>query len=310
MITFLTHKEIDFYKWDQCIERSVNELVYAYSWYLNTVCKEWDALVENDYESVFPLPTRKKAFIRYAYQPFFIQQLGIFSSTPLFVDRVQAFLSAIPKKYKFVEINLNAQNPFDYQRFGGWKNVNLILDLQKEYDFIASSYSSNTARNLQEASSKQLRIVENVDPQEIIELFKTDRGQHIKSYKTTDYITLLELLKLLIQNEMAVSFGTYNSQNNLCAGAVFIKQKKRFIFVFSGNSLEGKNTKAMFYLIDHFIRQHANTDSILDFEGSNNEGLARFYSSFGAKKSNYYTYQLNRLNFPINLIFSIYRKYK
>jgi hypothetical protein len=85
MITYLTHKEIDFEKYDRCIDLSLNGIVYAYSWYLDMVTDDWDILVEDDYKSVMPLPKRKKFGIHYIYQPFFVQQLGVFSVVPVTV---------------------------------------------------------------------------------------------------------------------------------------------------------------------------------------------------------------------------------
>ena len=82
MLQYLKHGEIDFQRWDDCIDHAINSYVYAYSWYLNIVAGEWDALVEEKdgkYQRVFPLPFRKKAGIKYIYQPPFTQQLGLFS---------------------------------------------------------------------------------------------------------------------------------------------------------------------------------------------------------------------------------------
>ena len=43
----------------------------------------------------------------------------------------------------------------------------------------------------------------------------------------------------------------------------------------------------MFFLIDNFIKNNAETDFLLDFEGSNIEGVQRFYKGFGAENQNY-----------------------
>ena len=57
MIRFVEHNEVDTDKWDQCIKRSINSTPYAFSWYLDIVVSNWNALILNDYEAVFPLPT-------------------------------------------------------------------------------------------------------------------------------------------------------------------------------------------------------------------------------------------------------------
>ena len=41
--------------------------------------RTWDALVEDDYVSVMPLPYRKKMGVTYIFPPTMTQQLGVFS---------------------------------------------------------------------------------------------------------------------------------------------------------------------------------------------------------------------------------------
>jgi len=85
---------------------AVNGMVYGCSWYLDIVCPEWEALVQDDYEAIFPLTCNRKFGIRYLYQPFFTQQLGIFSRGLLSGELVEKFLDAIPVHFRFAEINL------------------------------------------------------------------------------------------------------------------------------------------------------------------------------------------------------------
>jgi len=54
------------------------------------VAENWDALVEDDYTAVMPLPWKKKYSFRYVYQPLNCQQLGIFTTNPPARGRIQA----------------------------------------------------------------------------------------------------------------------------------------------------------------------------------------------------------------------------
>ena len=60
MIKYRTYDKIDKRRWDECIAKSFNGSVYAWSWYLDVVHPKWDALVENDYERVMPICGSKK----------------------------------------------------------------------------------------------------------------------------------------------------------------------------------------------------------------------------------------------------------
>ena len=53
---------IDKKHWDDCISKSFNGNVYAWSWYLDIVHPKWEALVENDYERVMALPSLRNEY--------------------------------------------------------------------------------------------------------------------------------------------------------------------------------------------------------------------------------------------------------
>lgn len=50
-------------------------------------------------------------------------------------------------------------------------------------------------------------------------------------------------------------------------------------------------------MIDSFIKEHSREDNILDFEGSMDVNLARFYKSFGSKEVVYL--QILKNNLPV-----------
>ena len=106
--------------------------------------------------------------------------------------------------------------------------------------------------------------------------------------------------------------GVYTQHNELCAAAVFFISGQRAVFLFSATNQTAKETFAMPLLIDNFIRKNAESNMILDFEGSNDVNLARFYKSFGSKTATYDTLLINKLpffiKFPVNLIKKL-RKY-
>ncbi len=299
---YLSNQNIDRRKWDECIARSFNGIVYAYSWYLDIVSPGWDALVKDDYKSVMPLTCRKKYSVRYLYQPFFTQQLGVFSAEKSDADLVQQFLKAIPKQFQFVEINLNTFNNFSLQNFSIKSNLTHELDLIESYENIAKNYSDNLKRNLKKAGNNKLQIVLSNELESVVKLFRENRGAEISKLKEHDYKVLIQLMNQAIQRGKAQILHVINEHNELCAGAFFIESNNKVIFLFSGLSEEGKNVNAMPFLIDSFIRNNSGKNSTLDFEGSNDVNLARFYKSFGSKECVYLQVKINRLPFPLNLL--------
>jgi hypothetical protein len=301
MIKYLKHDEIDFTQWDKCISNSVGAYIYAYSWYLDIVAGEWDALVDDDYLSVFPLPFRQKFGVKYIYQPVFTQQLGLFSTALQGIARLNEFLQAIPKDFKLIEMNLNKYYvTIKRKNYSLVENRNFELDLAKDYEHIYKQFSTNLKRNIKKASKQELRIAEHVKPEELINLFKDNKGSELNVYSPEDYIRLGRLAYMLLHKGKANIVGVYNRENTLIASALFVSGKTRFIFLFSGLSKEGKEKAAMPFLISSFIKTHSNSNKVFDFEGSNNESLARFYKSFGAQE--YHYFGLRQYRFPFKQI--------
>ncbi|GAB4327806.1 MAG: hypothetical protein Kow00127_20500 [Bacteroidales bacterium] len=309
-ITYLTNDQIDRALWDRCIDRSINGMEYAKSWYLDLVADDWDALVEKDYVSVFPLVFRKKWNIRYIYQPYFTQQLGLFSSQLLNASRLEAFFRAIPHQFKFIEMNLNTLNKADLPGAEVSHWLNHELDLIHPYEQLRAHYSANHIRNLKKAEEAGLTLQHNIKPEEVINMFRENRGKNLSKITDDDYKLLSRLIHTAIYKGLAEVYGVYSRTNNLCAGAVFLTSGKKKIFLFSGLNDEGRKNRAMVWLIDRFIEKYQRQHLTLDFEGSNDPGLARFYKGFGSTPVTYPHVVINRLPAVIRALAPLYRRLK
>ena len=287
---------------------SINSLPYAFSWYLDIVHDDWEALVEDDYVRVMPLTISRKYGIKYFFQPFFVQQLGVFSREALSSEITLKFLSAIPSNIKVTDFNLNHFNTIQGGDIPYIENTNYLLDLISDYEKIYASYSTNTKRNLKKANKSNLTLIKGVKPENIVNLFRENKGQELDKWKDTHYRRLTRLIYTSMYKGVGTSYGVYSENNQLSSAAFFLKTSGRLIFLFSGNSKLGMETQSMTYLIDAVIRENSPGMKTLDFEGSNIPGVARFYSGFGAYKSTYLRIKINRLNFFLKQIISIIKK--
>ncbi|MBE0662206.1 MAG: hypothetical protein IH597_07040 [Bacteroidales bacterium] len=300
MIRYLQNNEIDYEKWDDCIDRAFNGNVYAWSWYLDLVCEGWEALVQGDYELVMPLTSGKKYGIYYLYQPPFTQQLGLYSKIPSGNLAVNEFLDSMKIHYRFAEINLNRHNKINHQDFNIKMRKNYELELIKPIAEIRSNYTSNTSRNIRKAENEGISIVTNVDPGSIITMFRQEKGAEIKKLGDKQYQMLEKLIYRSAYKNMAITVGAFDKNNELCAGAFLLKSHHRIVFLFSANNKTARQTGAMHLLIDSVIQQHAGQALTFDFEGSEIPGLARFYAGFGSTETYYPSITYNRLPFPVN----------
>ena len=275
---------IDKRRWDDCIAKSFNGNVYAWSWYLDIVHPKWEALMENDYERVMPLTPKTKFGISYLFQPFFVQQLGIFSQSLLSQDEVEDFIRAIPKKYKLIRYRLNEYNKVDDDWDFVVRHRNIELDLIYDYQYLYNNYSKNTKRNLAKAESSGISLNRNVNANDVIQLFRANRGKDVKHWNDEEYSRLLDLIETAIYHECCFIVGANDIDGQLIAGAVFMCSHDRIIFLFSGNDENYRDKHALTFLLDNTIREYAENQYVFDFEGSDNEGLARFYKGFGGKE--------------------------
>lgn len=286
MISYLTYDRIDKTKWDDCIANAVNGQVYAWSWYLDVVHPSWEALVEmnsDKYLTVMPITRKRKYFINYLCQPFFVQQLGIFSRLPIGPDTTSSFLQAIPKKYLLVEIRLNEQNPLPEGYKGIEYHQNHLLDLSYDYSTLSSNYHENTSRNLKKSTKYGLELVPLRDLRPVIDLFRANRGASIAHWGDAEYERLEQLSQVALSSSNAFIYGVkHDDYNDIICGALFLVSHHRITFLFSGNTEFGKSCSAMTFLLDRVIAEYATQSCVLDFEGSDDANLARFYEGFGS----------------------------
>lgn len=296
-IKHLQHKEIDKAKWDACITNAPNGLIYCYSFYLDCMARHWDALVLGNYEAVMPLTWNKKYGFYYLYQPAFTASLGVFGKN-LTKEIIDDFTSMFPSKFKLIEISLNSGNIIDDPKNFSLLRSNYILHLNKSYEELYKAYRDNHKRNITKAFQLGCSISKEIAVDEIIQLNK-EQLQHIDGTKQEDYPNFKKLYELLKIKGQAKTYGLIDKQNKILASAVFFFSHNRAYYIMVGNHPDGKTIGASHALIDAFIKDHADQNLILDFEGSDIRNLAFFYSGFGATEEIYPALKINRLPFYV-----------
>ena len=292
-IKYLQYKEIDKAKWDACISQAPNGLIYSYSFYLDAMSKNWDALVLKDYEAVMPLTWNKKYGFYYLYQPAFIASLGVFGKN-LTEMLVSDFIQAIPTKFKLIEISLNSGNIFSIPSGFSILRSNYILTLTKPYDELYKAYRDNHKRNLNKAFQLGCSIKKEIAVDEIIQLNK-EQLQHIDGTKPEDYPNFKKLYEFLKGRGQAKTYAIIDLNNKVLASAVFFFSHNRAYYIMVGNHPDGKTIGASHAWIDAFIKDYTGQNLILDFEGSDIRNLAFFYKGFGATEEIYPAIRINKL---------------
>lgn len=294
-IQYLSHNQIDKKKWDDCIDKSGNGLIYGYSTYLDYMSKQWDGLVLNDYDSVMPLTWNRKYGIAYLYQPFLSAQLGVFGNN-ITQEMLEAFLNAVPTRFRYWDIYLNHQNIFSLTKFPIYQRTNFVLPLNESYETLYAGYRENVRRNIRKAQHSGCRRTRDIDIDKVIELARAQMSTYSNS-SAEDLERFRRLYQFLHNQGKAIAYGILGNNEEVLASCAFIFSHNRAYYILVGNHPNGRTIGASHALIDAFIKDHAGENVLLDFEGSDIRNLAFFYSSFGAREEQYGAIRLNQLPF-------------
>ncbi len=299
-ITKLKHKEIDLGAYNNCIESSHNGTVYAMSWYLDVVSPEWEILMAENYSYVMPLPRKSKFGYNYLTQPYFCQQLGLFSNQEITEIIFNEFIKAIP--YKYANIQLNSGNVFNQD--SKLLRPNFVLSLDNDYETIKSNYKSNCSRNLKKSLKTEQEITNDISIIEYLEFIKINAGNR----PIIGLLNILEslLIKAKSENTLKLWMIKDSKSNELLAGVALLIWNNRAYYLVPASSENGKNNQSMTLAVDLFIQSNAHSNIVLDFEGSSLPGISRFYEGFGAIKQEYPVLMKNDLPNLIKKLSKLY----
>ena len=276
MIKYVHRKDLEVDKYNFCIENSIQSRVYAFSWYLDVVTNSWDVLVLNDYEAVMPIPCKKKYGIKYVTQPYFCQQLGVFSLDNLSKKQQEAFLIKIPKKYLKVTLSLNTGN---YILSKTSKRLNYFLNIPEDYKQLYKNFSKGRKHAIKVGEKQGLELnITSVNY--LLEI-------HNKYYQFQIPEDILLKLTSIAKIKNCIKIIGVFKDDILLGGAIFIVSKSRIIYLFSVFTDKGRKVQASSFLISSILKDNKNVGKVLDFEGGNIQNIGKFYRSFGAQEEHY-----------------------
>lgn len=286
---YIKHDRIDFVKWDQAIVHSRLPTVFAQSYFLNATSPGWDALIINDYESVFPLPWKRKFGILYLPQPYFTGQLGAFGK--LSTEREQVFFEYIIKRYKLIDLEINASNEFK-PACTEPKNT-FVIEYVNGFDF-----NQNTKRNLSKATANGLKV-ERVSDDQIITLSEKILNPFLLNelkLPVREVGRLNGLLSNCMEADALITFKVTDAHAQTRAIGHFVFNRRYVVFLKGTNIDKSENSGSMHLLIAHAIEHFKNKCECFDFGGGSlHEGLAGFYKGLGGLKRDYHLLRINNL---------------
>jgi hypothetical protein len=300
---YLRYSEIDLAAWDACVAAALQVVPYAQAAWLRHTNGLWDAVVEVDghtgqYRSLFPVPVQRRLWGREALQPPFTQQLGLLTSEASQHCTLNEYLALLPGRFARLHLQLNTDNAPPKTPPDGWQlteRQTYHLPLAADYETVHAGYCSDYRRRLRQyqAAPNDLMVEEAAELDWLVRLFQLEKGQTVRGMKPEYYKRLSRLYATMRAQRQTVFLVAYNLRTQeTYGGALFMKYRNRWVYLFAAATAEGKKRNAPLILLDTAIRWHLGAGTpnlVLDFEGGMIPSIARFFANFGARPVPYYT---------------------
>lgn len=273
MIKRLKYHEIDFDKYNACIENSLQNSDYAKREFLDIVTgKSWELIIYDDYEAVMPVPLIVKFGFKIVLMPKLCQQLGIFSNQDsVYINNL--FYNYLTKNYIVLFYAFNGNN--EVSNIGLKKSYIIPKD---QYSEVKKRYSIHRRRNVRIIGDLENNIIFRNSLKSEDKAFFVENMKGIK--KKEDASIYFDLMQTLYEQKlMNIEILEYKNQIESMAGLYCGKTNHYLSLFVNKNPLSNTNIPSI--VIDNYLKKTI-ADQDFDFMGSDVENVAKFNERFGA----------------------------
>lgn len=291
-LKIIPSEQIDKKKWNDCIAKCSNGLIYARTEYLDHMTEHWSGIVHEDYETVMPIPWKKKLNITYIPSVPFVQQLGIFSQTDEY--KKEKFLAALYQFSSYGDYFFNYRN----QVPGSGSQTNFILKLDRDIESLLRNFTGDAIQNIKKGASRDF-MYSNASIHDAITAFQNLYGSRL-SHVTDEYYRRFEKLCIPLEKANNVLVRKIEtSAGEMQSIALLLKDERRLYNLMNSTTDEGRHSGANHFLLYRIWEEFQQTGLIFDFEGSDVPGVKLFYEKFNPVNEPFYHLHFNRLPAPL-----------
>ena len=263
----IQREDIDKIKWNSCVHFATNGNIFGYKWYIDAITKDWEALIEDDYEAVLPLIWKKNWLgKKRLYIPSLVRETGIYSSNALSEKRVASFLEAIPATYKKAKIQVDQFTLMPKNT--SWtidKLQNSVIYMNRPYEELAQQFSPQVQADLDRARTADSRPAGSLKPEMIVDFYKEEDPNYTKEH----YYAYLRIFYNLLHRGWGFPSGVVDTTGKLLAVNFFVFSHGRMLSFLPVVSKKGKELGALSFLMNLIFHTNANKQLLLDFNETN-----------------------------------------
>lgn len=294
-IRYIENSKINRKKWDICIKEAINIELVAFSWFLDSVCDDWDALILGDYKAVMPLPFTRQGRLQVLKQPILTKHLGIYS-TFFFDDFLaQRFISAIPPKFQSCNIGLSPFTPTQLPTVDYTKRV-YEIDLISGFTSIKQQFSTDGLKRIEHAKKTGLRVKWELQPQKFLELLKKAPFKGSKNYNEQSLNRLSSVISSALRYGLGEIIAVYSPNKKLCAAGFFLSYINQSVLMACATTNAGKTKRADYLITYEYIKKKSFKPETLSFYLDNYPRHDRIAEHFGALPVTYGKFRRNSMS--------------
>lgn len=265
-VRFVPREEIDKVKWNSCVHYAINGNIFGYIWYLDAMARQWDALVEGDYESVMPLCWQSHWWHgRVLRQPELIRQTDIYSIHVLSSGRVEAFWQALRERYKHINLctdHASAPPP----KFGKRQDAlrNYQLSMLEPYELLAEKFSPSLMAQLSGIETAGFVPNNNLKPERVAAFYQQQDGRG--SAARERFHGLQRIMYQALHRGWGFPTSIQNQAGELLAADFIGISHERLISLAPARLMHHpQSAQAQASLYYYLLKQHAGRPLLFDF---------------------------------------------
>ncbi len=277
--------------------------VFAQPWWLDVVCAEWDVAITMRGEhlaGVWPYPVEKKIGVRLLRTPMLTPYMGPVVLYPSDLkgskadsyeyDTVADLVKQLPDApvwHLSVQPGMKQAGIFRQQGLDMHVQQTFLLRLDQGEEMLLGNMKDTSRRNIRMAE-REVTITD--DPRHLRELYEFQKATLDRKGRAVHYSLgdLQRIMDAALANNAAALSVARSPDGAIQAIVWTVWDDTNCYYLMGGQNPVGDSYRTMTLLLWYSMKQaKARGNKVFDLEGSMDEGVERFFRSFGGERALY-----------------------
>jgi hypothetical protein len=285
-----------------CKEKQLSVPVFMQPWWLDVVCKQWDVAIARKGDmitGIWAYPVEKKLGVTLMRNPMMTPYLGphVFYPADIKESNQDSFehetVSELIKQIPDAKVWHLAIEP-GMKQAGLFKSLNLrpqvqqtfLLELHEDEATLFGNMKESIRRNIRSAE-KELTITNSVEHLDSLYQFQKATLAQKHRKQAYEFNDLQRIMDACVANN-AASLWVAKKEQNILAIVWQVWDDNSSYYLIGGQNPDINSNNAMSLLLWHTIKEAKKKGhSTFDLEGSMDQGVERFFRSFGGERALY-----------------------